>query len=143
LHVGQSNPAGCPGFFLLETAAMARSRTLAALAAVLALAAPAAALADSAGDNQYQDPFANSTPKTNTAPTTTPTTPTTPTAPPSSTPAPATNTSAGVSTAGTTAAASNASTDGQLPRTGLDLRLAGGLGLLLLAAGALIRRRLA
>ena len=36
-----------------------RRSPLAVGAALLALAAPAPALAQSAGDNQYQDPFAN------------------------------------------------------------------------------------
>lgn len=37
---------------------MSRGRPLAALVAALALAAPPSALAQSAGDEQYQDPFA-------------------------------------------------------------------------------------
>ena len=37
---------------------MTRSRTAASLACALALAAPAAAFAQSAGDDQYQDPLA-------------------------------------------------------------------------------------
>jgi hypothetical protein len=115
---------------------MARFRLLAALMAVFVIALPAASLADSAGDNQYQDPFANTQPKhsgTNTAPTTT-------TPPATSTPAPTTQTQP---TSAGTSNADPASTDGQLPRTGLDLRLVGGLGVLLLGGGLLLRRRLA
>jgi hypothetical protein len=111
---------------------MARSRALAAAAATFALTFPAAALADSAGDNQYSDPFGNTTPS---APAQTNTTTT-----PAATPAPATSTPAT-----TTSSSSSTKTDpsAQLPRTGLDLRLVGGAGILLLGAGLLLRRRLA
>lgn len=103
---------------------------------MLVIALPAASLADSAGDNQYQDPFANTQPKpkTNTAPTTTP-------APVTTTPAPAET--APASSTSTPSADPAATTSKDLPRTGLDLRLVGGLGVLLLAGGLLLRRRLA
>jgi hypothetical protein len=114
---------------------MARFRLLVALVAALVIALPAASLADSAGDNQYQDPFANTQPKhnknTNTAPTTT-------TPPATSSPAPAQT-----EPTSSSSKADPASSDGQLPRTGLDLRLVGGLGVLMLAGGLLLRRRLA
>ena len=112
---------------------MARSRLLVVLVAVLALAAPAAVLADSAGDNQYQDPFANTAPQ-NTTPQTAPAP--APTSP--AQPAPAQSTSSSGTPATAPAAAS-----GQLPRTGLDLRLVGGAGIVLLGGGLLLRRRLA
>jgi hypothetical protein len=112
---------------------MARSRLLVMLIAVLALAAPAAVLADSAGDNQYQDPFANTAPQ-NTTPQTAPAP--APTSPAQPAPAQPTSSSGGPAT-------DPAAASGQLPRTGLDLRLVGGAGIVLLGGGLLLRRRLA
>jgi hypothetical protein len=112
---------------------MARSRLLVVLIAVFALAAPAAVLADSAGDNQYQDPFANTAPQ-NTTPQTAPAP--APTSPAQPAPAQPTSSSGGPAT-------DPAATSGQLPRTGLDLRLVGGAGIVLLGGGLLLRRRLA
>jgi hypothetical protein len=112
---------------------MARSRLLVVLIAVLALAAPAAVLADSAGDNQYQDPFANTAPQ-NTTPQTAPAP--APTSPAQPAPAQPTSSSGGPGT-------DPAAASGQLPRTGLDLRLVGGAGIVLLGGGLLLRRRLA
>jgi hypothetical protein len=108
---------------------MARRRPLVVLTVALALAAPGAALADSAGDNQSSDPFGNNSPpkQTTTAPATTP-------AP--STPAPST------APASTHSAGTATDPNGQLPRTGLDLREVGGIGVLLLGSGVLLRRRL-
>jgi hypothetical protein len=111
---------------------MARSRPLATLAVALAMLVPSAAFADSAGDNQYQDPFGNTQPQqtaTNTTPAPAP---------------PAASTQSQASTSQPQAAAQPAagSTSGALPRTGLDLRFAGGIGVLLVAAGLLVRRRL-
>jgi hypothetical protein len=112
---------------------MARSRLLVVLIAVLVLAAPAAVLADSAGDNQYQDPFANTAPQ-NTTPQTAPAP--APTSPAQPAPAQPTSSSGGPAT-------DPAAASGQLPRTGLDLRLVGGAGIVLLGGGLLLRRRLA
>jgi LPXTG-motif cell wall-anchored protein len=118
-----------------------RRRAAAALAAALALSAPGAALAQSAGDEEYRDPFAGeeqprdggpqggggtgdeSTP----APTPTPT----PAPTPAPVPAPA---------AGTSAPEPTATTAGTLPRTGLGAGWATAAGVLLLAAGAGLRR---
>jgi hypothetical protein len=109
---------------------MARSRLSAALAVAVALAAPSAAFAGSAGDNQYSDPFGGNAPNTSTTPAATPPSQPAATQPqPQSSAAPASTT------------ATNPS--GQLPRTGLDLRLAAGVGVLLLGSGLLLRRGLA
>jgi len=115
---------------------MRRSRT-AAVVAALALATPGAALAQSAGDDQYQDPFAgedesrtgggsngdgsadDTTGASGGAPTSSP--PPVPAAP-----------------AAETAAA--APTGATLPRTGRDAEWVLALGLLLLAAGVGLRR---
>ncbi|HEX6460662.1 MAG TPA: hypothetical protein VF032_17215 [Thermoleophilaceae bacterium] len=110
---------------------MARSPLLAALAVVVTLAFPAASLADSAGDNQYSDPFGNSPPVHSQ-------TPTQPSAP---APSPPASTTAGGQTQPAAATATGATR--QLPRTGLDLRVLGGAGVVLLAGGLLLRRRLA
>jgi hypothetical protein len=109
-----------------------RSLVVVLLAGVLAL--PAVALADSAGDNQYQDPFSNvpsqSKPKNTSSGTTTqPSTPA---------PAPATTTpssSAGTSTDPIAHAAGDA-----LPRTGFPLLPVAAIGAALLAAGLVLRR---
>ena len=109
---------------------------LAVLAAVLGL--PAAALAQGAGDDQYQDPFGSGqeqqqepTPQATPAPTQAPAEPSQ-SAPPAATPAPA---------APAAPAAPSAQSSAQLPYTGADaglLALAGGL---LLGAGVALRLR--
>jgi hypothetical protein len=106
---------------------MAPSRLVALLVALALLALPALALADSAGDNQYSDPFGGSTP-TQTAPQST----TAPAAPAPTQP-----------TSNTSPSSSAKDPAAQLPRTGLDLRIVGGAGVLLLGSGLLLRRRLA
>jgi hypothetical protein len=118
--------------YLLRIEAMARYRLLVGLVVALAIALPAVSFADSAGDNQYQDPFANTAP-TNTAPAAT--------TMPAATPAPAAT--APASSSSSSPSADPAAASGQLPRTGLDLRLVGGAGVLLLGGGLLLRRRLA
>ena len=58
---------------LSRVSAMPSVRLVLPLAAVIALAAPASAVAQSgADDNQYSDPFANTTPTTQTPPPTVP-----------------------------------------------------------------------
>ena len=100
-----------------------------AIAALLALAAPGAALAQSAGDDQYQDPFAGEEDsQSDTGPagggggSPTPAAPAAPSAP-----APVAQPSA-----------APAST---LPYTGLPALLLGGAGAALLAAGVGLRRK--
>jgi LPXTG-motif cell wall-anchored protein len=109
-------------------------RQIAVLAAVFAVAAaPGAAFAQNgAGDEQYQDPFAgSSTPK--------PTPKPKPVQPvphqqvqtqTQATPQPA-----------TTSATTTATTGGELPRTGLNLAPLVAAGVVLVAAGLLLRRR--
>jgi LPXTG-motif cell wall-anchored protein len=107
---------------------MGRSRLLALLAVACALLLPAAALADSAGDNQYSDPFGNSQPtQSQTAP---------------ATPAPSQPATSSQPQATAAPVATSTDPSGQLPRTGIDLRLVGGAGLVLLGSGLLLRRRL-
>ena len=104
-------------------------RSLSVAAAVLALL-PAAARAQSAGDDQYSDPFggkdqspAQATPAPPAAPA--------PTARPAQ--APAAPAPAAATQAAPTAA------QPQLPRTGADVRLPALLGLALLSAGLALR----
>ena len=122
------------------------------LLGALALAVPAVALAGgggSAGDQQYTDPFAGTSPGKSKPKTTTTSAPTTSSAPATSTPPPTPTTSvtpvASTSTASdpTTPTATIASTTtGELPRTGYDGWLAAGLGFALVGGGLGLRVRL-
>jgi hypothetical protein len=111
---------------------MRRGRYFALLLAIAALAFPAASLAQSAGDDQYQDPLAgqpsggdNGNSGSNPAPAT-------PSAP---------TTSGG--SEGTAPTASAAATPtGELPRTGFDVVLTIELGLALLLTGVVAQRTL-
>jgi hypothetical protein len=118
-------------------------RRLAVLLLALALAYPASVLADSAGDQQYQDPLGNTPskpkPKTHT------TTPTTTPAPTQTTPSQSTSSSQTSSSTQTTTTSSssqsNSSSSGKdLPRTGLDIRVLVGIGVAMIALGFLLRR---
>jgi LPXTG-motif cell wall-anchored protein len=101
-------------------------RRPAAVAAVMLTLLPAAAAAQSAGDEQYEDPFAGEQPT------------------PTSTPAPAPSLGSGTapSAAPSAAPAPAATASAQLPRTGADLPLAILAGAFLLASGAALRLRL-
>jgi outer membrane biosynthesis protein TonB len=114
-------------------------RRLAALVAATLLAAPAPALAQSAGDEQYEDPFAGEN-QSQPEPTPTPT----PTPAPAE-PEPATSAPAPESTAEPTApapAAAPASQPQQLPRTGLEAVPILAAGAVMLAGGVALRVRL-
>jgi hypothetical protein len=109
-----------------------KRRLPAAVAVAAVLAFPAASLADSAGDNQYQDPFSNvpSQPKKKTSPTTTT---------PAPSPAPTTTPAATPSTA-TTATPSSTPSAQELPRTGFPVLPVAAIGAVLVAAGFGLRR---
>jgi hypothetical protein len=114
---------------------MARSR-LAVLLAALALLAPASAFAQSAGDEQYADPFGDGQGQSNnqgSTPSSPPPT-TTAQAAPTATPAPATS-----APVATTAQAPPAA--GQLPRTGGDPITPAVAGFWLLLGGVALRAR--
>jgi LPXTG-motif cell wall-anchored protein len=103
-------------------------RRIASLAAVLLALSPAAAVAQSAGDEQYEDPFEDqeqSQPQATATPA--------PAQP--AQPAQATAPAAPAQTAPAPAPAQAA----QLPRTGSDAVLPGVLGLILLSAGVALR----
>jgi LPXTG-motif cell wall-anchored protein len=113
-------------------------RSMLCIAALLcALAAPSAALAQGAGDEQYQDPFgdeqsqqADPTPEPTATPAPAQSTPSAPSAPaPTATPSAA--------QAPTQAAAPS----NQLPRTGVEAGWIALAGALSLAAGLALRRR--
>jgi hypothetical protein len=112
-----------------------KRRLTAALGVAAVLAFPAASLADSAGDNQYQDPFSNvpSQPKKKSSTTTTPATP-------APTPAPSTSPAATATPTATTATPSSTSSARELPRTGFPLWPAAAVGAALIAAGLGLRR---
>jgi cytoskeletal protein RodZ len=121
------------------------TRWVLAVVAALALGPIAAALASggpSAGNNQYSDPLANTTPTTHqAAPPPATTTPT-----PTSTPAPVTSAPPVTSTADptTTADPATTTTTGKtLPMTGYDAWLGGAFGVFLVAGGIAVRRRYA
>ena len=105
------------------------TRSLVCIAALLcALAAPSAALAQGAGDEQYQDPFGDE--QSQPEPTATP-------APAPAQPAPAQPAPAQPAPAPAPAQASQTE---QLPRTGADAGWLALAGAVLLAAGIALRR---
>ena len=111
------------------------TRSMLCIAALLcALAAPSAALAQGAGDDQYQDPFGDEQSQQEPTPAPTPV----PAQPAPAQPAPAQPAPSAPAPAPAPAQAASAN---QLPRTGVDagwIALAGGV---LLAAGIALRRR--
>jgi LPXTG-motif cell wall-anchored protein len=104
---------------------------LATAAICLALVMPAAAVADSAGDNQYQDPLANSPKPSHQKQKTTQTT----TPAPVATPAPAATSSAPAQSS-----SASATSSGTLPRTGFPVAPLVVLGAALIGAGLIVRR---
>ena len=123
-----------------------RMRLLCALFAALALAAPATVLAQSAGDDQYSDPFASATPKAKPKPHVAQTPAATATAPPLSA-TPPTSSASPTATATATASPAPAATatprssklSSKLPNTGSDPAIAAGLGFGFLLAGTGLR----
>ena len=107
------------------------TRRIATLAAALALAAPASAFAQSAGDDQYQDPFGGDDQGQSQDPDT----------PTSSGDSDSGTTTATQAPAPTAAApeASAAQTSAQLPRTGGDVVLPAVAGFWLLLGGVALR----
>jgi hypothetical protein len=104
-----------------------------AIASVLLALLPAAAVAQSAGDEQYADPFGDEQGQTEQAAPT-----------PAATQAPATGAQPAQATQAPAAApaASNAPAQAaQLPRTGWDAGVPGALGLVLMSAGVALRAR--
>jgi hypothetical protein len=128
----------------LDSGSVARKHRIAAALAGLTLAvAPAAAYAQNgAGDQQYQDPFAGGAPAPSAPKAQKPSAPLSQAPPVTSAPAtPATPAAPAAQPAATATAAPAA--QGQLPRTGLDVRLVAAAGLVLLLAGGALRLRLA
>jgi LPXTG-motif cell wall-anchored protein len=101
-------------------------RSLSVAAALLALL-PAGAAAQSAGDEQYQDPFADEPSQE------------APAAPPASTPAPAAPAPSAAAPAAAAPAPAAQATAAQLPRTGGEAWLLALAGLALMSAGVALR----
>ena len=115
---------------------MSLRRCIAALATFAALATPGTALAQSAGDDQYQDPFGGSS----ATPTPTPAA----SSPGTAAPAPAPSTSSTAPAAASAQAPAVASTSrSQLPYTGspVDAALLAVAGAVLLGGGLTLRAR--
>ena len=118
-------------------------RLLAAFCVVVLLLVPAVALAQSAGDEQYSDPFAGKAPVTRSpakSPASSPTSP----APTPSTGAPVQGSSGQLASSAPTTANSNSSSatstpSSALPRTGLRAWLLAVAGALMLLVGAFMR----
>jgi len=114
------------------------TRSLLIIVALLcALAVPSAALAQGAGDDQYQDPFGDEQSQEEPTPTATP-------APAQAQPAPAQPAPAAPAPAPAQAPAPASAQSGQseqLPRTGADAGWIAFAGAALLAAGIALRRR--
>ncbi|HTE62538.1 MAG TPA: hypothetical protein VK631_19435 [Solirubrobacteraceae bacterium] len=118
---------------------MPQRRRLTVLAAVVALIAaapaPVPALAQSAGDEQYEDPFAGQDPGGSDDETQQP-------APEPAEPAQSAPEPAAESSTPATPAATPASQQAELPRTGLDAAPILAIGAVLLAGGVALRVRL-
>ncbi len=113
---------------------MVAVRTLVALAALLlSLALPSGALAQGAGDEQYQDPFGDEQSQQEPAPTPEPA------PPPATEPPPAA--AAPSQATPQPAPAAPAQSGRQLPYTGVDAGLVALAGAVLLSAGLALRRR--
>ncbi len=104
------------------------------VALLCALAAPSAALAQGAGDEQYEDPFGDEQSQQEPAPTATP-------APAQPAPAPAQPAPAQPAPSTPAPAPAQASASQQLPRTGVDAGWIALAGAASLAAGLALRRR--
>jgi hypothetical protein len=126
---------------------MLGTRTAALIGVLATLVVPSASLAQSAGDNQYQDPLANPGGGGSTSGHVTNTSGGSGSGTSGSgggsgsTPAPSTS-AAGTSTSPTGEAASG-TPKGQLPRTGFDVIVSFELGLMMLLAGIVAHRVLA
>jgi hypothetical protein len=125
----------------LWCAVMPQRRRLTVLAALLACIAaapaPVPALAQSAGDDQYEDPFAGQEPGGSQQEQTPAPEPAAPAEPAQSAPAPAAE-----SSTPSTPAAESASQQPELPRTGFDAAPILALGAVLLGSGIALRVRL-
>ena len=107
-----------------------RRRLIAALAALALLAVPAAALAQSAGDEQYTDPFGDVNPPAQDDGTA------------NGSPAPPTDQTVQAPASGSASAAdADQGTGVSLPHTGFPALLSALLGALLLGSGISVRRR--
>jgi hypothetical protein len=116
-------------------------RTAAAIALVLTLALPGVALAQSAGDQQYYDPLAGSSPSPHRSPARAPAqTPQQAGSAPTTAPQQVAQASPGQQTAATKSSGDPATGGNQLPRTGFPALLLAAMGATFLVAGGTLRR---
>jgi len=117
------------------------TRSLLCIAALLcALAAPSAALAQGAGDDQYQDPFGDEQSQPEQTPTATPA-PAQPAPAPAPAPAAPAQPAPSAPAPAPAAAPAQGGSSQQLPRTGVDAGWIALAGAVSLAAGLALRRR--
>jgi hypothetical protein len=134
---------------------MLRSRTAALVTALAMLALPATSLAQSAGDDQYQDPLANSNGGSRGHITNTTSGgssnsggggggggSSSPSTPSSSSNVPTASSAATGTSTPTTGEAASGTPKGQLPRTGFDVIVSFELGIAMLLAGLVAHRTL-
>ena len=112
-------------------------RRLAAISAALLLAAPASAFGQSAGDEQYEDPFAGQDQQEQPAATPTPA----PGEPEPAAPAPAAPSQTPETAPAPAPTGEPGEPPAELPRTGLDAGLVLAIGAALLAGGVALRLR--
>jgi LPXTG-motif cell wall-anchored protein len=115
----------------------AAPRRIALAAVLLAGALPSVAVAQTAGDDQYQDPFGGSATPAPPQPA-----PSAPAAPPAAAPPPAAPPAAAPATGAPPQASAAARSPAQLPYTGADAGLVALAGAALLGSGAFMRVRL-
>lgn len=124
---------------------MSRTRLPAALCTLVLAASPSSALAQSAGDDQYEDPFGDEAPQTATPEPSGPQTAAPDPAPAPAPQAPATGASEpkAVPSPPSAPSAPVAASAGELPRTGTGTGLLGAGGVALVLCGVALRLRLA
>jgi len=116
-------------------------RRLAVLTVAFLLAGPASALAQSAGDDQYDDPFGGGGGGQQEEPAQTPEPTPAPAGEPAPAPVPAATAEPAAEPGAPASGETSAAGDGELPRTGAPVELVAAIGALMLGGGLVLRRR--